>query len=271
MVELEAQLSNLSISNDEPSLLDASDAQEIMQCAAKAKDEVLVIVLVGLCGAGKSATANRLSGNVEKRRAQRSAGPVTKSCGVACGDSLVVLDTPGFGDAGLGTNATAAAIRKATQEAEDAVAATGKEARFSVLYVASCASRLNTADLEAMVAVGFALGRAWRNSALLVWTHADLLEEASLQEFLEGLDGDARVAADSLRGGHCLLDNVSTGGAATALVEDVLDRCRRFSRIGRPQPSGKHARRIRQDAMRRREARRRAENGEAPPSLCRVS
>ena len=59
MAELEAQLNNLSISNDEPSLLDASDAQEIMQCATKAtKDEVLVIVLVGLCGAGKSATAN---------------------------------------------------------------------------------------------------------------------------------------------------------------------------------------------------------------------
>ena len=72
MAELEAQLSNLSISNDEPSLLDASDAQDIMQCAAKAKDEVLVIVLVGLCGAGKSATANRLSGNVEKRKAAAS-------------------------------------------------------------------------------------------------------------------------------------------------------------------------------------------------------
>ena len=106
MAELEAQLSNLTL--DEPSLLDASDAQEIMQCAAKAKDEVLVVVLVGLAEPVKSATANRLSGNVEKRRAQRSAGPVTKSCGVACGDSLVVLDTPGFGDAGLGTNATAA-------------------------------------------------------------------------------------------------------------------------------------------------------------------
>ena len=53
MAELEAQLNNLTL--DEPSLLDASDAQEIMQCAAKAKDEVLVIVLVGLCGAGKSA------------------------------------------------------------------------------------------------------------------------------------------------------------------------------------------------------------------------
>ena len=126
-------------------------------------------------------------------------------------------------------------------------------------------------ESAAMVAVGFALGRAWRNCACLVWTHADLLEEASLQEFLEGLDGDARIAADSLRGGHCLLDNVSTGGAAAALVEDVLDRCRRFSRLGRPQPSGKHARRIRQDAMRRREARRRADAGEASPSLCRVS
>ena len=48
MAELEAQLSNLSITNDEPSLLDASDAQEIMQCAAQAKDEVLVVVLVGV-------------------------------------------------------------------------------------------------------------------------------------------------------------------------------------------------------------------------------
>ena len=58
MAELEAQLNNLSISNDEPSLLDASDTQDIQNTAAKAKDEVLVIVLVGLCGAGKSATAN---------------------------------------------------------------------------------------------------------------------------------------------------------------------------------------------------------------------
>lgn len=272
MTELEAQLSadlnNLSI--DEPALLDASDAQDIAACA-QASDSVLVIVLVGVCGAGKSATANRLSGRVEKRKAQRSAGPVTKSCGVACGDGLVLLDTPGFGDTGLGTNATTAAIRKVTQEAQDCVEAENCEARFAVLYVASCASRLNTADLDAMVAVGFALGRAWRACAILVWTHADLLEESSLERFLEGLDGEARAAADSLRGGHALLDNVSPGGAAAALVADVLERCHRNARLGRPQPSGKHARRIRQDAMRRREGRRRERDGEAPPGLCCVS
>ena len=73
MAELEAQLSNLTL--DEPSLLDASDAQEIMQCAAKAKDEVLVVVLVGLCGAGKSATANRLSGNIRKAPRAKIRGP----------------------------------------------------------------------------------------------------------------------------------------------------------------------------------------------------
>ena len=83
-----------------------------------------------------------------KRRAQRSAGPVTKSCGVACGDSMIVLDTPGLGTR-VWTNATAA-LRKATQRRKPSHGERGALR----LYVASCASRLNTADLEAMVAVG---------------------------------------------------------------------------------------------------------------------
>ena len=59
---------------DEPRALADDDVAAARACAdATAEDTpVLVIVLVGLCGAGKSSTANRLAGRVEARETPRA-------------------------------------------------------------------------------------------------------------------------------------------------------------------------------------------------------
>ena len=246
--------------DDEPPL-DASELEAVRRCAAASGEPLLVVLLVGCVGAGKSATANRLVGQPECRPSKRSACGVTRSCGVAAGAGVLVVDTPGFGDPSLAVNAHVATIRRALEAVEGAaVEAAGRAPTFATLYVCSVAARVTESDAAAWEALRFALGRAWRRSAVLVWTHADLLEANTLGDFLDGLEDHLKAEVDAFAGGKALLDNATPGPSADALVAEVLERARRWAGP-RPQPRGKHARRIRQDAARVRAARRRRENG----------
>lgn len=262
MAELEGQMHSAALLESAAAAEGGADGdglddfgRDAVRSAAAAAEggAVLVVILVGACGAGKSATANSLT-ETQDRSARRSAAAVTRSCGVSSAAALVVLDTPGFGDPAVPANATVVAIRRAAEAVEDEVARCGKSARFATLFLSSIASRFGETDVAALEALSFALGRAWRNQALLVWTHADLLEEQTHGDFLEGLEDELRSAVDSLKGGHALLDNTATGPKRVAMRSDILERATRFAREGRPQPRGKHARRIRQDAMLRRQA-----------------
>ena len=242
--------------------LDAAELSAAV-AAATADDgaDLLVVILVGCVGSGKSATANRLTrASLESRR---SAASVTRACGVAGGPGVLCLDTPGFGDPALPTNALVATIRGALEDVEGAaLAATGRAPKFATLYVCSAAARVGAADVAAWDALRFALGRAWRLNALCVWTHADLLDHG-LDDFLDGLEDGLREELDNFAGGPALLDNLGSGAREDALIADLVERARRFAGP-RPRPRGKHARRIRQETARTREARRRREAGEIP-------
>lgn len=113
--------------------------------------------------AGKSATVNTLVGRgaVESRRC---AAAVTQRCRVACGEGVIVLDTPGLGDPSVDAASIVACVRGAAKAIDDELASCSdaQPARFAAFFVVSCAQRLGDCDVAALAALRFALGSGWR-------------------------------------------------------------------------------------------------------------
>ncbi|KAJ1460978.1 hypothetical protein M885DRAFT_508487 [Pelagophyceae sp. CCMP2097] len=147
-------------------------------------------------------------------------------------------------------------IQRALDAVDAAVSLRAPETalRFATVYVASVATRLGDEDIRAMRTLRDCLGSAWRQNAIMLWTHADLLERNTLQDHLEGLDEEIRRATiDSLGGGSLVVDNARGGDAGDQTHRDLLIAAVRRLAGPRPHPRGKHARRLRQHATRQRE------------------
>lgn len=203
----------------------AEDASLLQGVTAPSPTEVsqpLVLVLVGRVGTGKSSTANTILRQTPPFDSRRSAAAVTKGCqvgrGTVGGREILLIDTPGFGDAASNAEETCDEIRRGLDSFVP------PEARVCLLLVLSFQARVGEDELVMISSLEtFVFGLTMRKHAIVLWTHVDLLEGGSADEYLQGADPSVQFALAAARGGRALLDNRESARPAGGVAPQVLE------------------------------------------------
>lgn len=190
----------------EPDTGDTEDTGEDKEELLPAATPPLVLVLVGRVGVGKSSTANCLCRPTVPLAAKRAASAVTSACqtleATINGHDVLVIDTPGLGDAAK----TEAEIFEEIRNSLKVLVPEG--ARVCLVLVLSFQARVGEAEME--MNQGFEdrlFGRNYLHQALVVWTHADLLDGTGPDEYLADADPSFMRMLSTARGGQIYVAN----------------------------------------------------------------
>lgn len=229
------------VGSEEGSLLDDVDVEfgsvEAEAAAARAPVDPntlpLVLVLIGRVGAGKSSTANTLVGQlVEPFTTRHSASAVTAACRAEHaeidGQRVIVLDTPGLGDAATPEEEVLNEIRRGVKE----LTPTG--AAMCILWVMSLNSRVGEEEHAAIAYLEQKLfGMKMLESTVVVWTHADSLDGSGLAGFLQGAEDRLRDLLSKVGGSSVTIDNRQihkVGDGAPTEVHEIFRQAKAASR-----------------------------------------
>lgn len=193
----------------------------------------IVVVLVGRVGSGKSSTANTLVGQVaEPFTARRSAAAVTGTCRAETvqldNDQAIVLDTPGLGDAATPDPEILKEIRRGLEDF------TNVESAVSVIWVTSLQSRLGEDDFTTLsILQDKIFGRQMMKHTMVLWTHADCLDDSGLDGFLRGAGDRADELLKSFEGGIFAVDNRHVRQADESMPPQVQEIFKQARAIGK--------------------------------------
>jgi len=188
-----------------------------------AEELPLVLILIGRVGVGKSSTANALCRPAVPLAAKRAASAVTNSCQMLevtiNGQELLVIDTPGLGDAASSEAEIFTEIRSGLK------ALVPDGARVCLALVLSFQARVGEAELE--MAQGFEqrlFGRRWLQQTLVLWTHMDLLDESGPYEYLAHADESILQLLTDARGGQIFLSNRADQLGLDATYQGIVEK-----------------------------------------------
>ena len=169
----------------------------------------LILVLVGHVGVGKSSTANTLLGRNEFV-SRRSAAAITSSCQsettTVNGREICIVDTPGMGDPEVPAAELRAEISRGFKEITEEYGGDGG-AEIVLLLVLQVGARVNVEHLVAFGTLGSCFGLQFYQRTMAVFTHGDLLQGSTLQQFLEEGGDSIQSFLRDIAGGSMLINN----------------------------------------------------------------
>jgi len=216
-----------------PSAAAGCDERVVAAEGEEEEETPLVLVLLGRVGAGKSSTANSLCASLKLElpfEARRSACAVTGACRAEVGPiatrQVLVLDTPGLGDAALTAREVHNEIRRGITE----LAPAGAE--VCALLVLSLQSRVGEDDFAIVDGLKEGVfGNGMLASSLVVWTHADALDGEGLEGYLQGAGDRLREFLGEVAGGSVAIDNRRPPPGDGSTSPEVDDLVRKASSV----------------------------------------
>uniref|UniRef100_W5N1Z8 GTPase IMAP family member 8 n=1 Tax=Lepisosteus oculatus TaxID=7918 RepID=W5N1Z8_LEPOC len=189
--------------------------RNLSSVSCRKSEHALRLVLVGVCGVGKSAAGNTILGR-EEFRSELSSSALTlrsqEAQGEVCWRRVTVVDTPGLFNTELSDKDLRGEIQRAVQ-----LSAPGPHAVLLVIQL----GRFSQQEKRAVETLQELLGEGVSRHTVVLFTHGDRLKGRSLQQFVQLDENLQRIIQKC--GNRCHLFNNTDRGDGSQ-VRGLLEK-----------------------------------------------